>query len=166
MATAPNDISLLLCGPESAGLIHAVHVQCFDAETGERWREADIRRILALPNALGRLVIEQGPQAHPLGYLLMRWAAEEAEILTIGVAPSERGCGLGHLLVESAEADARRRGVRNLHLEVREDNAVARRLYAAHGFDVVGLRRDYYSGRDGIRRNAVSMSKQLVQGNL
>lgn len=73
------------------------------------------------------------------------------------------GGGIGRMLVEAAVSDARRHGAGTLHLEVREDNTPARRLYTAHGFQTVGVRRDYYRGRDGILRNAVSMSKAINQ---
>jgi len=36
------------------------------------------------------------------------------------------------------------RGARQIYLEVRESNAPARRLYAAHGFREVGRRKEYY----------------------
>ena len=46
------------------------------------------------------------------------------------VRPTARGHGVGAALLQAARADATRRGLRALHVEVGPDNAVARRLYA------------------------------------
>jgi ribosomal-protein-alanine N-acetyltransferase len=40
---------------------------------------------------------------------------------------------------------AQARGARSVYLEVRQTNAVARRMYETGGFEVVGVRRKYYS---------------------
>ena len=50
------------------------------------------------------------------------------------VRPAARGQGAGAALLAAARADAARRGVRALHVEVGPDNAVARRLYARAGY--------------------------------
>ena len=50
------------------------------------------------------------------------------------VRPAARGRGAGARLLAEARADAVRRGVRALHVEVGPDNDVARRLYARAGY--------------------------------
>ena len=52
----------------------------------------------------------------------------------LAVLPEFRGQGVGRALLAGAEARARARGSAKLTLEVREDNARARRLYEAEGF--------------------------------
>jgi len=52
----------------------------------------------------------------------------------LAVAPEFRGRGIGRALLVAAEQRARARGCAKLTLEVREDNALARGLYAASGF--------------------------------
>lgn len=68
----------------------------------------------------------------------------EADVQTIGVDPAHRGRGIGRALLRGllAVADA---AVATVFLEVRTDNDVARALYEAEGFTVVGLRKGYYS---------------------
>ena len=75
------------------------------------------------------------------GFLVSRAVAEgEREILNVAVAPTERRLGIGRALV--AQEIARGRGT--WFLEVRESNLPAITLYKSLGFEVAGLRRDYY----------------------
>ena len=73
----------------------------------------------------------------------------EANVHTIGVDPAWQRRGVGRTLLNAllAKADAARAPV---FLEVRTDNEPAIRLYEAHGFTRIGLRRRYYqpSGAD------------------
>ena len=68
----------------------------------------------------------------------------EADIQTVAVRQDRQGAGLGALLVTELMAEARRRGVGDVVLEVRADNEPAKRLYARFGFVQVGVRRGYY----------------------
>lgn len=80
------------------------------------------------------------------GYVFMqtRRGSETARITSLAVAESAGRRGLGRLLVESAEAEALRRGCSRIRLEVRADNGRAARLYRAAGYRHVGREEDYY----------------------
>lgn len=78
------------------------------------------------------------------GYVVALDAADEGEILNLAVAPGGRRHGVGRALVNEVLAVLTERGVRQVYLEVRESNAAARALYAAHGFREVGRRAQYY----------------------
>ncbi len=78
------------------------------------------------------------------GYVVAQSAADEGEILNLGVAAAHRRHGIGRELVERALAELTARGVRTVYLEVRASNAAARRLYEALGFAEVGRRSRYY----------------------
>ena len=78
-------------------------------------------------------------------------AADEAEILTIAVAPAAHRQGIGAALLAAAMAQAALRGAAAMFLEVAEGNAAARALYAAAGFRQSGRRRRYYpDGADAL----------------
>ncbi len=106
------------------------------------WDADSFAGLLATPRIYGFLAGE----AEPEGFVLCRVAADEAEILTIVVAPERRRNGVGRALVEAAEAVAREHGAATMFLEVATDNAPARAFYAALGFDPVGRRPRYYGG--------------------
>ncbi|NEU12053.1 GNAT family N-acetyltransferase [Methylobacterium sp. BTF04] len=115
-----------------------------------------------------RMLCERSTEAHALwksgaiqGFVLSRRAADEAEILTVVLAPNMRGGGLSHRLVREHLAHLALSGVRNVHLEVDEGNAPALKLYARHGFQQVGERTGYYTRADGGRATALTMTAVL-----
>jgi [ribosomal protein S18]-alanine N-acetyltransferase len=69
---------------------------------------------------------------------------DEAWIQNIGVRRSAQRRGIGRRLLEALLAEAERRNVRKVLLEVAVDNAPAQRLYARYGFEGIGLRKGYY----------------------
>lgn len=85
------------------------------------------------------------------GFAFWRAAGEEAEILSIGVAPRARRRGCALALMTALIDAAREGGVRRLFLEVDVGNASAAALYRACGFAVVGRRKRYYrNGGDAL----------------
>lgn len=79
------------------------------------------------------------------GYLLLSLAADEAEIINVAVRPARRRHGVGAALVGETLAFAAARGATACYLEVRESNDAARRLYEKMSFNVVGVRKMYYT---------------------
>lgn len=90
------------------------------------------------------LIARARQDAEPLGLIVVRAAAGEAEILTFCVVPRMRSHGLGAALLSRARTLAYDQGAREMFLEVAEDNAAARALYHNQGFAPVGRRAGYY----------------------
>ena len=128
--------------PVHAPVLAAIHAAAFVG--AEAWDAALFARQLAMPGVFGLL--------HPdAGLLLARLAADQAEILTLAVAPPARRRGVGMELLRKAAAEAAARGGATLFLEVSAGNAAARALYAAAGFRQVGRRGAYYAdGSDAL----------------
>lgn len=126
----------------------------FDPLYGEAWSAAQLLATMALPGSWARLAMRGG---QPVGFTLCRVVTDEVELLLIAVAPAARRQGAGSRLLLRAQEDALARGGSMLFLEVREDNDAARCLYESLGFAVIGRRADYYSGKDGSRRAAITM---------
>lgn len=85
-------------------------------------------------------------------YATLHLVAGELEILNIAVAPELRGQGLGGQLLGYVLQQTDKMGMNRGFLEVRVGNVPARRLYARHGFVVVGARKQYYAdtGEDAL----------------
>lgn len=131
----------------------ALHARCFS--TPPPWSEAAFTSFLTDPLAF---LLVEGDAA----FLLGRAVAGEAELLTLAVAPESRRLGLGRKLLARFLYQARLRGAASAFLEVAEDNAAARALYAAQGFAELGRRPAYYARPDGTRIAAIVMQRALA----
>lgn len=83
-----------------------------------------------------------------VGYAGLDLGGEVADIMTIAVAPAAQGAGLGAQLLTLLVERAGAAGAAYLMLEVRDDNAPAKALYARAGFSVLTIRRRYYQPGD------------------
>lgn len=108
------------------------------------WSRDSFASLLSNPATLFAVAAPRRTSTHVLGYVVCWFAADESEIANIAVCPSARRLGVGARLLHAALDEAARRGAATTYLEVRESNHDARRLYAAHGFVVLGRRRGYY----------------------
>lgn len=93
-----------------------------------------------------------------LGYCSMMTVLDEGDILNVAVRSDRQKEGIGQFLVDSMLRMAEMQGIRLVHLEVRQGNGTARRLYQKLGFKEDGLRRDYY---ENPVENAVLMTKTM-----
>src|SRR5262249_51408034 len=101
----------------------------------------------------GRAVFWAGPPPPPqtIGLILGRLAADEAELLTLGVHEGHRRHGIARRLVAALMQAAKGGGARRLFLEVGHNNAAAVALYPGVGFCQVGTWHRYY--QHGPRRD-------------
>jgi len=95
-----------------------------------------------------------------IGYAVLMLVADEAHLLNLSIAADRQGQGYGSLLLQRLRDLSRAGGARLLMLEVRPSNLAGRRLYERHGFERVGLRRDYYPAPQG-REDALIFSLPL-----
>ena len=84
------------------------------------------------------------------GFVVYRQTLDEAEIITIGVAPDARRTGIAAAMLGIIEADLKKSGAKHIFLEVAADNAPARALYEQNGYVQIGVRSKYYDGVDAI----------------
>jgi len=137
-----QDIRLLAEG--DVGALHALYTECFE----EPFAEASLRTLLASPGMWA--VLAWPPSStdrrtpSPAGFAIARLAADEAEIVSIGVRPGARRAGVGAALLADVMARSVAHGASAIFLEVAEDNAAAIALYLSAGFEKVGRRPGYY----------------------
>ncbi len=82
-------------------------------------------------SVFGSLVVNGQPVACGMAVV----EREVAGLVDIVVHPEHRRCGYGRAVVESLLGHAAELGARTAYLQVLNDNAAARRLYAALGFE-------------------------------
>lgn len=129
-------IAIVEAGLPVAPVLARLHALAFT----ERWGEPAFIELLAMPGALCLLASDGG---EPVGFLLARSAADEAEIITIGVQPARRRTGIARMLLHALHTRLGE-STRRLFLEVAASNLAARRLYEGQGFRQVGFRPAYY----------------------
>jgi len=113
--------------------------------------------------AFGELLATPGTFAFALedGFIVVRAAADEAEILTLAVRPVCRRQGLGTMLVHAAAAHTHQLGSGRLFLEVAVSNLPAAKLYQRLGFHEVGRRKAYYAVAPGKYEDALILRSNL-----
>lgn len=137
-----------------------LHRLCFPADWDQPWSRQAFAEMLAMPGTFG-FMARSAAEGEVAGLVVTRVAADEAEILTIGVRADCRRRGIGAALLAAAKNEARSRGATRLHLEVAEDNFAARKLYAHLGFEIVGRRAGYYA-RGGLGSVAALLLAQSL----
>ena len=127
------------------------------------WSGDEFAALLRQENVFGLIMRRQllRPGSQPVGFVLIRIAADEAEMLTLAVLPSRRRRGVGGELAEEAMRRLYREGARSVFLEVDEGNEAALVLYRRLGFETVGTRSGYYVEAGARPGNALVMRRQL-----
>ncbi len=147
----------MIIAPATSGDARALarlHAMAFP---GDAWSRSALEEVFAMPGVSGLMATGgDGPR----GFILLRRAADEAEILTLAVHAKARRRGIGAHLVEAAAFELQRNGAALLHLEVAADNENAIALYEKANFFRSGLRRGYYR-RMGNQIDAVLMARRL-----
>jgi len=149
-----NAIRIRNATRDDAELLARLHAQCFD----EAWDEASFSAFLREASTFALLA---GDVSAPRAFILVRVAADESEILTLGTLPASRRSGLARSLVAAALAEAHERGARRIFLEVAADNDAALSLYTASGFAPSSLRPAYYPRATGRGADALILSAAL-----
>lgn len=125
--------------PRDAAAIAVLHGESFR----RGWQEDEVSRLLSDRAVMAHCTIIR---RNPVGFIMSRMAADEAEILSVAIASSHRGRGLSRPLLDFHLRSLAGRAVRAVFLEVDEHNAPACRLYGRAGFHEVGRRQGYYEG--------------------
>ena len=128
-----------------------LHTLAFPDERG--WSASEFQALLDAPTTY--------LATDPSGFLLARFIADEAEILTLCTHPDTRRQGTASKLMARFMVDATFKGTRTAFLEVAEDNEAARALYAGFGFRQTGHRADYYARADARKVDCLVLSAPI-----
>ncbi len=93
------------------------------------------------------------------GFIGIWYMVDEAHVVSVGVRTSDRGRGIGELLLIGALERAMSRTAAVMTLEVRESNWVAINLYRKYGFEQRGVRKAYYADN---REDALIMTTEPI----
>ncbi len=92
-----------------------------------------------------------------IGFVHYDYIYDRFEIIDIIVSENYRGKGIGSKLMEELIARAKNENIKNITLEVKNQNCPAIFLYEKYGFKKMAIRKNYYDDTDGIL-----MEKEMV----
>ena len=92
------------------------------------------------------------------GYICFWMFDSEIQLMNVAVHPHDRGKGLGHYLLKEMIETGVCKGMRQIWLEVRPSNVVAKGLYERLGFEEAYRRPGYYPDN---HEDAIVMSLNL-----
>ena len=156
----PDGVTLRDMTEADVPAVHELEKALFPMDA---WPERMFRDELAQPQTRRYYVAEEtapGGVRRIVAYAGVMCVPPIADVQTIAVVPEREGRGIGSAVLTELIAEARRRGARDVLLEVRADNPRAQALYRRFGFVQIHTRRRYY--RDGV--DALIMQLPLEEG--
>jgi ribosomal-protein-alanine N-acetyltransferase len=156
---APPPVSVEVARRGDVAALAEIHAASFP----HRWSAEELDALLLDPAVLclvARRANLLGSRS-AVGFVLVRAAADEAEILTVAVDPRHRGRRIGRQLIEAAFRRLYGERITAVFLEVDGGNAPAVALYRRLGFRTVGERKGYYRVADGPPASALVMRADL-----
>ena len=118
----------------------------------DAWKKQSILDTLHQPQAFISVAEQEGVV---VGYCIVYFALDEAEIARVAVKKNVRRQGIAHQLMDYTCKCCSKLGIQRLLLDVRESNLPARAFYQKYGFDEDGIRKGFY---DSPKEDAVLMS--------
>ena len=122
------------------------------------WPAQELAAACAGPN---RAVLKAADGARLHGFVIVQFAADEAEILGIAVTKAQRRRGYAASLLQAAIRVCQSRFASCIYLEVAESNTPARKLYEKFGFLVSGRRKNYYRLSGSASETALIMRRDV-----
>lgn len=150
-------LSLRLAAMEDLDSLTALEARLFATD---RISRRNFRHFLKRPTAV-LIVADRNGELVGYALVLFRAGTALARLYSLAVAPQAQGHGLGGLLLEAAERAAYDHDRLFLRLEVREDNAPARRIYERANYKRIGRIADYYEDGEA----ALRLEKRLHGGH-
>jgi tRNA threonylcarbamoyladenosine biosynthesis protein TsaB len=134
-------IRALRPGPEDAA---AASVILLESKGAASWPQSALQPGVLEPASATIFAFFSEIAGRPTGFIIGRYAADEAEILNLAVSSDSRRQGHAKALVQRLLVAFCEESAVRVFLEVRESNSAAIALYEKLGFRRVGQRQGYY----------------------
>ena len=106
----------------------------------EPWSEKSLSLLLEGEN-LGVVALCEGKVA---AYGGMTCVLDEGSVTNIATLPEYRQRGIARAVLKKMLDEAEKRGISAVFLEVRASNGAAKALYLSEGFEICGVRKNFY----------------------
>lgn len=131
------EIEIVPMTEEKVPQVAAIEAEVFPCP----WSEKGFLDTLYQDNVKFYLAVERDTV---LGYCGIYMAADEGEITNVAVKPEFRRRHIADKLLEALILESEGLGIRFVYLEVRVSNEPAMGLYQKHGFERIGVRKNFY----------------------
>ncbi len=125
-----------------------IEEQCFDQEAFTK------HQIAYLLSDYNTLALAAKADNEIAGFIIAQIEIENdtlfGHIVTINVLPTFRRKGIGRKMLQEIETILKQKGITECHLEVREDNSQALKLYQNSGYQKIGRLEKYYGKANGL----------------
>ncbi len=135
---AGGDLVLRPASPDDLPVVEAIEAASFV----DPWPRSSLRSELR-PDAM-RVPLAAERNGELVGYVMAWVVADELHIINLATRGGERRRGVGTILLRAVCEEARSRGCSLATLEVRRSNESACIFYRKNGFDLLGVRPNYY----------------------
>ena len=149
-----TDASIRLANPADAAEIAALSRDQIEQGLGWSWTTARVARAIRDPETNVAVVRDTRSL---LAFGIMSYRDQAAHLLLFAVRESHQRLGIGSAILRWLEDVAREAGIRQIHVECRRNNSVARNFYGEHGYHEHVITPGYYQGVE----DAVRMEKWL-----
>jgi ribosomal-protein-alanine N-acetyltransferase len=129
---------------EDLSEVRTIEAACFS----NPWSENTFRGEIQNTSVSFPLVVVERPADRVAGYIIYWHIGEDVQINNVAVHPDFRGQGIGEALMRHVIDKVRGKGATFVTLEVRPSNAPAVTLYKKLGFEILGIRKNYYTNPD------------------
>lgn len=153
--TELDGIAIRPARSDDARAIADLHASLFE----DGWSPAAMSAFLSEPASLAFVATDV---AGTVGFLLARLIADEAEVLSIGVAQHSQRSGVASRMLLALADAAVAGGARRIFLDVASDNAPALALYRGLGWADTGRRRGYYPRTGSTPADALLLVRNLA----
>ncbi len=131
--------------------LYQIEEQCFDQEA---FTKRQIAYLLTDYNTIGLVAKANNDIA---GFIIAQVEIENeilfGHIITVNVSPAYRRKGIAKKLLQEIESILKQKGITECHIEVREDNNPAIKLYQNLNYQKIGKLEKYYGNKHGLYLN-------------
>ncbi|MBE8189656.1 MAG: ribosomal protein S18-alanine N-acetyltransferase [Candidatus Thioglobus sp.] len=122
------------------------------------WSEKKFIDSLKNEQVLANLILQN---KQILGYGIVQFCSDSADLLNICIHPKQQNLGLGKALFSYMQKGLQRIGVNDIFLEVRQSNQAAEGFYQALGFEQINLRKNYYTNGEDAKIMRISFNNKI-----
>jgi ribosomal-protein-alanine N-acetyltransferase len=128
--------------------LHEIEKQCFDQEA---FSKQQLAYLINDYNSIGLAARVNGEIASfAIAQVDIERNVPFGHILTVDITPAYRRKGIAQKILHEIETVFKKKGIKEIKLEVREDNIAALNLYRKLGYKKVGKLRQYYGNAHGL----------------